>query len=83
MQTYFRARFLVDLRQKPPDLFIDAFAPDAVGWPQWTEKDGYESDPQLRKFVEGSYVLVDELTLVKGAKPVRFFSRREPTSQPR
>ena len=77
MQTYFRARFLVDLRQKPPDLFIDAFAPDAVGWPQWTEKDGYESDPQLRKFIEDNYILIDQLTLVKGAKPVRFFARRE------
>jgi hypothetical protein len=76
MLTYFRARFLVDLRQKPPDLFIDAFVPDAVVWPEWTEKDGYESDPQLRKFVEDNYILIDQLTLVKGAKPVRFFARR-------
>jgi hypothetical protein len=42
----------------------------------------YESDPQLRKFVEDNYILVDELTLVKGAKPIRFFARREPASQP-
>jgi len=27
-------------------------------------------------------VLVDELTLVRGAKPVRFFARREPAAQP-
>jgi hypothetical protein len=77
MQTYFRARFLVDLRQKPPDLFIDAVAPDAVGSPRWTGNYGYESDPQLRKFVEDNYILIDQLTLVKGAKPVRFFARRE------
>ena len=36
----------------------------------WTENDGYESDPQLQKFIEDNYILVDELTLVKGAKPI-------------
>ena len=78
MQKYFRARFLGDLREKTPDLFIDAVAPDAFMWRGWTENDGYDSDPQLRKFIDGSYILVDELTLVKGAKPIRFFARREP-----
>ena len=82
MQKYYRARFLGDLREKPPDLFIDAVAPDAFMWRGWTENDGYESDPQLRKFIEDNYILVDELTLVKGAKPIRFFARREPASQP-
>ncbi len=75
MQGYFRARFVGDLRQKAPDLFIDAVAPGAPTWPGWTANDGYESEPQLRKFVEDNYLLVDELTLVIGAKPVRFFAR--------
>jgi len=75
MQGYFRARFVADLRQKAPDLFIDAVAPDAFMWGLWSADDGYESDPQLRKFIEDSYILVDELTLVKGAKPIRFFAR--------
>ena len=78
LQEYFRARFLRDLREKTPDLFIDAVAPDAFLWRGWTENNGYESDPQLRKFIEDNYILVDELTLVKGAKPIRFFARREP-----
>ena len=85
MQKYFRAHFLGDLRKKPPDLFIDAVARDAVMGPfmglEWTENDGYESDPQLKKFIEDNYILVDELMLVKGAKSVRFFARREPASQ--
>jgi hypothetical protein len=81
MQSYFRARFLNDLREKTPDLFIDAVAPDAFMWWGWTENDGYESDPQLRIFIDRNYVLVDELTLVKGAKPIRFFARRESSSQ--
>jgi hypothetical protein len=81
VRKYYRARFLGDLRQTSPDLFIDAVAPDAFMWRDWTETDGYESDPQLRKFIEDNYILVDELTLVKGAKPIRFFARREPASQ--
>ena len=81
LQGYFRARFVSDLRVKMPDLFIDAVAPDAFMWRGWTENDGYESDPQLRKFIEDNYILVDQLTLVKGAKPIRFFARRELASQ--
>ena len=80
MQSYFRARFLADVREKNPDLFIDAVAPDAFMWWGWTENDGYESDPQLRMFIDQNYILVDELTLVKGAKPIRFFARRAPAS---
>ena len=82
MQNYFRGCFLGDLCEKPPDLFIDAVAPGAFIWRDWTETDGFESDPQLRKFIEEDYILVDALTLIKGAKPVRFFARREPASQP-
>ncbi len=48
-------------------------------WPDWTENDGYESDPELRKFIDENYILVDQLTLVKGAKPVPFFARRQPS----
>jgi hypothetical protein len=76
LQQYFRDRFLSDLRAYPPDLFIDAVAKGAFLWPAWTENDGYESDPQLQKFIDDNYVLVNELTLVKAAKPVRFFVRR-------
>jgi hypothetical protein len=78
-QKYYWARFLGDLRERTPDLFIDAVAPDAFMWRDWTENDSYESDPQLRKFIEDNYILVDELRLVKGAKPIRFFARQEPT----
>ena len=76
LQPYFRTRFLDDLRANPPDLFIDAVAKGAFLWPTWTENDGYESNPQLRKFIEDNYVLVDDLALIKGGKPVRFFARR-------
>jgi hypothetical protein len=80
MQEYFRAHFRGDLRQKPPDLFIDAVAHDTFMQAEWTENDGYESDLELKKFVDDNYRLVDELTLVKGAKPVRFFALRSACS---
>ncbi len=64
-----------DLTATPPDLFIDAVARGAVMWP-WTEEDGYDSDPGLRKFIDDNYELVDQLRLEAGAKPVRFFVRR-------
>ncbi len=67
--------YLQDLRESPPDLFIDAVARGAVMWP-WTEDDGYDSDPRLRKFIDDNYELVDQLRLEQGAKPVRFFVRR-------
>jgi hypothetical protein len=76
-QKYFQARFISELRGKTPDLFIDAVAPDAFMWSSWKADYGYESDPEVRKFVEDNYILVDELTLVKGAKPVRFLARRD------
>lgn len=79
LQKYYRTRFLTDLRSNPPDLFIDAVAPDAFMWPEWTGDNGYESDPQLRKFIDDNYIKVDELTLVQGEKPVRFFARRAPS----
>lgn len=79
VQKFYWTRFLDDLKKKPPDLFIDAVAPD-TDMPDWTEDDGYESDPELQKFIASNYILVDELRLVAGAKAVRFFARREPAS---
>lgn len=78
LQHYFQARFVRDLQTNPPDLFVDTVVKGAFLWRTWTENDGYESDPELRKFVDDNYILVDELTLINGTKPVRFFARREP-----
>ena len=77
LRHYFQTRYADDLRAYPPDLFIDTVAKGAFMWREWTENDGYESNPELRRFIDDSYVLVGELVLVKGAKPVRFFARRK------
>ena len=76
VQRYYWKRFLDDLRYKPPDLFIDAVAPNVFMWRSWTDNDGYESDPELRTFIDDNYRLIASLTLVPGAKPVRFYLRR-------
>jgi hypothetical protein len=75
LQPYFQRRFLGDLRKGNPDLFVDTVAQGAFMW-YWSERDGYESDPELKSFIEQNYVLVRELHLRPGAKPVRFFVRR-------
>lgn len=82
LQGYYRHRFLSDLRDKMPDLFIDAVAPGAMLWncqgcpgSPWTESDGYESDGELKRFVDENYALVEKLSLKAGSKPVRFFTR--------
>jgi hypothetical protein len=31
----------------------------------------------MRNFIDDDYVLVDQLQVIKGSKPVRFFVRRE------
>ena len=76
LRGYFRKRFVSDLRSKRPDLFIDAVAPGAFMW-YWTPNDGYESDGELKSFVDENYVQVAELSFTKvRSKPVRFFARR-------
>jgi hypothetical protein len=77
LQPYFRRRFLRDLRDTMPDLFIDAVADGVFVWPSWRDTDGYESDAELKTLIDGNYCLVDDLTLLPGGKPVRFFARRE------
>jgi hypothetical protein len=83
LQQYFQMRFVSDMQANPPDLFIDTVAKGAFLWFPWTENDGYESDAQLRKFIDQNYVLVHELTLQRGAKPVRFFARRQDDLPPK
>jgi hypothetical protein len=80
-QQYYQTRFLGDLERNPPDLFIDVAAQGASIWSDRNENDGYESDPELRSFVERHYFQVEQLTLAEGTKPVRFFMRREPLSR--
>lgn len=76
IHPYFGHRFVSDLRDAKPDLFIDAVAPGAFMW-TWTPEDGYESDGETREFINQNYYEIKDLPLASGGKPVRFFLRRE------
>jgi hypothetical protein len=45
-----------------------------------SERDGYESVPELREFVDNNYTLVETLPVIKGSKPVRIFLRKSSLS---
>jgi hypothetical protein len=76
LSLFYRDRLMADLRSHPPDLFIDAVGRGMLVF-NFTEQDGYELLPDLRKFIDDNYVLVDQQPVIKGSKPVRFFVRRE------
>lgn len=76
LQGYFRARFLKDLRNSSPDLFVDAVAPGAFLWKWDPQQDGFESDANLKEYVEQNYVLADTVPLRAKGIPVRIFLRR-------
>jgi hypothetical protein len=85
MQDYYRDRYVADLKRSAPDIFIDTVVSGAFMWhpgginrstaDDWTENDGYESEPALRDFVDRNYVQVKQLRLRPDGKPVRFFAR--------
>lgn len=79
-QAYYRNRFLGDLEQNPPDVFLDVAVPGTIAG--WETDDRYESDADLKKFINDRYSLAAELPLIPNALPARFFVRnaRETTS---
>lgn len=73
--SYFRNRFVRDLRDKMPDVFMDTVSSSQFIW-FWSENDGYESAAELRDFIDRNYVLTRRLVLAPGTKAVRIFTRR-------
>jgi hypothetical protein len=73
--SYFRKRFVRDLRDKMPDVFMDTVSSSQFLW-FWSENDSYESDAELKDFVDRNYVLTRQLVLAPGSKAVRIFTRR-------
>ena len=76
LREHFRERFVSDLRQAKPDMFIDAVVPGTFRADSWTDNDGFESYSALKSFVADNYVLDRELELNPNEKKVRFFLRR-------
>jgi hypothetical protein len=73
--AYFRHRFVRDLRDNRPDVFMDTVSSSQFIF-TWSENDGYESDAELQDFIDRNYVLTRQLLLAPGTKAVRIFTRR-------
>ena len=63
-RDYFRAHYMADLRKAKPPVFVDAVAPSAF---EFTEREtcGYETFPELAKYISEHYELKEE---VNGAR---------------
>jgi hypothetical protein len=61
-QTYFRERFMSDLRAHVPVVFVDAVAPEPGGY-QYTNREtqGHETFPELGEFVRDYYTLKEDV----------------------
>ena len=61
-QTYFRKRFMSDLRAHIPVVFVDAVAPEPGGYGYHDRMtQGHESFPELGAFVRDYYILKEEV----------------------
>jgi hypothetical protein len=69
LQAYYRRRFMDDLKENPPKVFVDAVAPGQFGYENRATH-GYEIFPELRDFVTSRFQFAAE---VEG---VRFFTRK-------
>ena len=63
-REYFRQRFMRDLTQNPPSVFIDAVAPGAFIFDD-RATDGMETFPALASFVREHYALKEEINGVR------------------
>ena len=57
--TFFRQRYLADLRANRPLFFVDAVGPDSFGYINRLGN-GHETFPELRDFIAAQYVLVKD-----------------------
>ena len=65
-QTYFRERYMSDLRAHVPVVFVDAVAPEPGGY-QYTnrETEGHEIFSELGEFVRDHYTLKEDVAGVR------------------
>ncbi len=88
-QDYYRGRFLEDLQQHPPRVFVDAVGPGEFSY-QDRDSYGFETFPELRQYVATNYYLVGDtnavsLQFMRGATTgqVRVFVRKDPSEEMR
>jgi hypothetical protein len=77
-QSYFRSRYLGDLEQSRPVIFIDAVAAGAFVGP-WHWLDTHECFPELARFIDQNYTLWASMRIAdaKEDPPVRIYLLKE------
>jgi hypothetical protein len=75
-QSYFRNRYLEDLEQSRPVVFIDAVARGAFLGPLG-KADKHESFPELARFIDENYTLWVDIKIAEGDSPVRLYLLKE------
>ena len=68
--TFYRPRFLADLRAQRPTFFVDAVGPTSFGFPD-RPGNAHETFPELREFIAQHYVFV------KDYMSARLYMRRD------
>jgi hypothetical protein len=75
-QSYFRHRYLEDLEQSRPAVFVDAVARGAFLGPLG-KADKHEGFPELARFIAENYALWVDIKLAEGDSPVRLYILKE------
>jgi len=75
-QSYFRNRYLEDLEQSRPVVFIDAVARGVFLGPLG-KADKHESFPALARFIDENYALWVDIKIGEGDSPVRLYLLKE------
>ncbi|HZV34728.1 MAG TPA: hypothetical protein VFB72_09175 [Verrucomicrobiae bacterium] len=79
-QDYFRSRFLRDMEQNRPVLFLDAVAGGMFIW-NWKVMDRHECFPALTKFIDDNYSLYLTVSYTNSTRmaawPVRLYVLKE------
>lgn len=71
-RDHFRRSFLEDMRENPPEFFVDAVTPALYNW-EWNASHRVQSFPELAEFLNQRYVLFDQFFLNGEAEPVRVY----------
>jgi hypothetical protein len=73
VRSYYRERFMRDMRMNRPSVFIDAVGPESFTF-QDRKNQGFESFPELRDYVLSNYVFLADI------RGVRVYARRSSDS---
>jgi hypothetical protein len=72
-RPYFRRRYLADLEQSRPAVFIDAVSDGAFLWWNWKRADAHEGFPELAAYINDNYALWWTIHLTADGVPVRIY----------